>query len=119
PVTAATRDLSNHLIDQIALLDLSVRELALAEEFVGNINDEGYLVCPVSEIVDGVNAELSRIAEESGRDDAAPLPLYTLEEGERMLARMQDLEPPGVGARDLRECLMLQLRKAGLEQSVP
>ncbi len=36
-----------------------------------------------------------------------------------MLARIQDLEPPGVGARDLRECLMLQLRQAGLEQSVP
>src|SRR5579871_2125223 len=45
PVTAATRDLSDHLIDQIALLDLSPRELALAEEFVGNVNDEGYLVC--------------------------------------------------------------------------
>jgi RNA polymerase sigma-54 factor len=119
PVTAATRDLSDHLIDQIALLDLSARELALAEEFVGNINDEGYLVCPVQEIVDGINAELTRIAEESGRDDGTKLPVYTVEEGERMLARIQDLEPPGVGARDLRECLMLQLRQAGLEQSVP
>jgi RNA polymerase sigma-54 factor len=119
PVTAATRDLSDHLVDQIALLDLSARELALAEEFVGNINDEGYLVCPVQEIVDGINAELTRIAEESGREDSTPLPLYTVEEGERMLSRIQDLEPPGVGARDLRECLMLQLRQAGLEQSVP
>lgn len=119
PVTAATRDLSDHLIDQIALLDLSPRELALAEEFVGNINDEGYLVCSVQEIVDGINNELARIAEDSGRDDGGPLPLYTVEEAERMLSRIQDLEPPGVGARDLRECLMLQLRQAGLEQSVP
>jgi len=119
PVTAATRDLSDHLIDQVALLDLSPRELALAEEFVGNVNDEGYLVCPVQEIVDGVNAELGRIADESDRDENEPLPLYTLEEGERMLARIQDLEPPGVGARDLRECLLLQLRQAGLEESVP
>jgi len=119
PVTAATRDLSDHLVDQIALLDLSPRELALAEEFVGNINDEGYLVCSVQEIVDGINTELARIADESGRDDGGPLPLYSVEEAERMLGRIQDLEPPGVGARDLRECLMLQLRQAGLEQSVP
>ncbi len=38
--------------------------------------------CPVQEIVDGINAEIARIAEESGRDDAAPLPVYTVEEGE-------------------------------------
>ena len=99
---------------------LARASLALAEEFVGcNVNDEGYLVCSVQEIVDGINTELARIADESGRDDGGPLPLYTLEEAERMLARIQDLEPPGVGARDLRECLMLQLRQAGLEQSVP
>jgi RNA polymerase sigma-54 factor len=36
-----------------------------------------------------------------------------------MLAIVQSLDPPGVGARDLRECLMLQLREAGLEHSVP
>jgi RNA polymerase sigma-54 factor len=54
-----------------------------------------------------------------GPHDDTPMPLYTLEEAERMLARLQDLEPPGVGARDLRECLLLQLRQAGLEQSVP
>ena len=119
PVTAATRDLSDHLIDQIALLDLSPREATLAEEFVGNVNDDVYLVCPVAVIVDGINSEVSKIAEASGRDDEEPLPLYTLAEGEAMLARIQDLEPPGVGARDLRECLMLQLRQAGLEQSVP
>ncbi len=119
PVAAATRDLSDHLVDQIALLDLSPRELVLAEEFVGNINDEGYLVCSVQEIVDGVNHELSRLAEETGRDEGEPLPLYTPAEAEAMLARIQDLEPPGVGARDLRECLMLQLRQAGFEQSVP
>ena len=40
-------------------------------------------------------------------------------EAEEMLGIIQNLDPPGVGARDLRECLMLQLREAGLEQSVP
>ena len=36
-----------------------------------------------------------------------------------MLETVQGLDPAGVGARDLRECLMLQLKEAGLEQSVP
>jgi RNA polymerase sigma-54 factor len=36
-----------------------------------------------------------------------------------MLETVQALDPAGVGARDLRECLMLQLKDAGLEQSVP
>src|SRR5919201_2071377 len=43
----------------------------------------------------------------------------TEEEAADMLAIIQGLDPPGVGARDLRECLMLQLKEAGLEQSVP
>jgi RNA polymerase sigma-54 factor len=119
PVTAATRDLSDHLLDQISLLDLSPRESALAEEFVGNVNDDGYLVCPVTEIVDGINSEVAKAAEAAGHDGGEDLPLYTAAEGEAMLARIQDLEPPGVGARDLRECLLLQLRQAGLDQSVP
>ncbi len=119
PVTAATRDLSNHLIDQMALLDLSPREFALAEEFVGNVSDEGYLVCSVQDIIDAINAELARIAEEAPAELETPLPIYTLAEGEAMLARIQDLEPAGVGARDLRECLLLQLRQAGLDQSIP
>ena len=47
------------------------------------------------------------------------LPVYTTAEAEEMLGVIQSLDPPGVGARDLRECLMLQLREAGLEHSVP
>ncbi len=121
PVTAQTRDLSDHLLEQIALLDLSPRELVLAEEFVGNVNDEGYLACSVQEILDGINTEVARAVEATTAEPNgnAPLPLYTIAEGEAMLARIQDLEPPGVGARDLRECLLLQLKQAGLEQSVP
>jgi RNA polymerase sigma-54 factor len=120
PVTAQSRDLSDHLSEQIALLELTPREAMLAEEFVGNVNDEGYLDCSVQEIVDGINAEIARLTElPDSNADGKPLPFYTIEEGEAMLGRIQDLEPPGVGARDLRECLLLQLRQAGLEQSVP
>jgi RNA polymerase sigma-54 factor len=118
PVTVATRDLSDHLRDQVSLLELSPREMVLAEEFLGNINDDGYLAIPVNEIVESVNEMIAAAAESEDRD-LAELPTYTLEEGEEMLKTVQDLDPPGVGARDLRECLLLQLKEAGLTQSVP
>ena len=118
PVTVDSRDLSDHLRDQITLLDLTPRQVLLADEFIGNINDDGYLASSVDEIVLALNEVLHRAAEVEDRD-IEDLPLYTLEEGEEMLGIVQALDPPGVGARDLRECLMLQLREAGLEQSVP
>jgi RNA polymerase sigma-54 factor len=118
PVTVDSRNLSDHLIDQITLLDLSPREQFLADEFVGNINEDGYLACPVEQIMTSVNEEVVRAAEAADRD-IEDLPLYTMSEVDDMLRIIQNLDPPGVGARDLRECLMLQLREAGLEQSVP
>jgi RNA polymerase sigma-54 factor len=118
PVTVATRDLSDHLRDQVSLLELTPRQTLLADEFIGNINDDGYLACGVEDIVRALNDVVTRAAEEAGRD-TDDLPLYTVEEGQQMLATIQSLDPPGVGAQDLRECLLLQLKEAGLEQSVP
>jgi RNA polymerase sigma-54 factor len=118
PVTVATRDLSDHLRDQISLLELTPRQMLLADEFIGNIGDDGYLATPVDEIVASLNELVTRAAEEEGREDE-DLPLYTAEEGEAMLGTVQGLDPAGVGARDLRECLLLQLQEAGLEQSLP
>ncbi len=46
PVTVDTRDLSDHLADQITLLDLTPRQQLLADEFIGNINEDGYLGVP-------------------------------------------------------------------------
>src|SRR5689334_22984107 len=119
PVTVDTRDLSDHLKDQIALHDLNERQTFLADEFIGNISDDGYLGCSIEEILRGINDEVARAAEEAGLPEERELPLYTMEEAQQMLAIIQSLDPPGVGARDLRECLMLQLKEAGLEQSVP
>ena len=118
PVTVATRDLSDHLRDQVSLLELNPREMLLAEEFLGNINDDGYLATPVADIIDSINEMITSAAEAEDRD-LGDIPVYTVEEGEAMLKTVQDLDPPGVGARDLRECLMLQLDEAGLSQSVP
>src|SRR2546423_1826616 len=114
PVTVDSRDLSDHLRDQITLLDLSPRQLVLAEEFIGNIDEDGYLKASIEEIVNGVN-DMVKQAAEAADHDGDDLPLYMLPEAEEMLATIQSLDPPGVGARDLRECLMLQLREAGLE----
>jgi RNA polymerase sigma-54 factor len=118
PVTVDSRDLSDHLRDQVTLLDLTPRQMYLAEEFIGNINEDGYLACGLDKIVEGVNESVAKVAEEADRE-VTDLPMYTLSEAEEMLGVIQSLDPPGVGARDLRECLMLQLREAGLEHSVP
>ena len=117
-VTVDTRDLGDYLREQIALLDLSPRQVALAEEFIGNVNEDGYLSCSLDEIRRGINDFVEREAEERGITETDALE-YSNEEMEAMLRIIQMLDPPGVGARDLRECLLLQLREAGLEQSVP
>ncbi len=118
PVTVDSRDLSDHLRDQVSLLDLNPRQMYLADEFIGNINEDGYLACGLDKILEGVNESVQKAAEEAERD-LTDVPLYTMPETEDMLSVIQSLDPPGVGARDLRECLMLQLREAGLEHSVP
>ncbi|MDB4882474.1 MAG: polymerase sigma-54 factor, RpoN, partial [Gemmatimonadetes bacterium] len=118
PVTVDSRDLSDHLRDQVTLLDLTGRQMYLAEEFIGNINEDGYLACGLDKIVEGVNESVQKVADETDRE-VSDLPMYTMSEAEDMLGIIQSLDPPGVGARDLRECLMLQLREAGLEHSVP
>ncbi|HZO20533.1 MAG TPA: RNA polymerase factor sigma-54 [Gemmatimonadaceae bacterium] len=118
PVTVETRDLADHLRDQIQLLELSPRQRLLGDEFVGNIDEDGYLACPVEEIHQSINDLVRSTAEEMDQDPLEA-PIYTQAEIDEMLSIIQSLDPPGVGARDLRECLLLQLKDAGLEQSVP
>jgi RNA polymerase sigma-54 factor len=118
PVTVESRDLGDHLRDQIQLLELTPRQRLLADEFVGNIDEDGYLACPMDEIFQSIN-DLVRSAAEELEQDPLDAPVYSREELEQMLGIIQGLDPPGVGARDLRECLLLQLKDAGLEQSVP
>ncbi len=118
PVRVDVADLSDHLRDQVALLDLSDRERLLADEFLGNIDEDGYLGCTLETILDGINAFVTQLAEEHDQLDR-PVPLYTAAEAERMLAIIQGLDPAGVGARDVRECLLLQLRELGRTASLP
>ena len=80
----------------MGLRDLSDREKALAEYLIGNIDDDGYLRRDLEAIVDD-------LAFNTGVDT-------TEEELTKLLFVIQDFEPLGVGARNLRECLLIQLR---------
>jgi RNA polymerase sigma-54 factor len=83
--------LVEHLGRQLDVLDLEPRERDLAREIVAALNDRGWLDLPLDEV------------------DAALQPPPAAQELEHALHVEQSLEPTGVGARDLTECLLLQL----------
>ncbi|MBT5151281.1 MAG: RNA polymerase factor sigma-54 [Flavobacteriales bacterium] len=85
------------LISQLRLRDLNTEELDLATYLVGTIDDDGLLRRELIDIVDDLAFSQGVFTEEK--------------ELERLLGVIQDLDPPGVGGRDLRECLMLQLER--------
>jgi RNA polymerase sigma-54 factor len=118
PVRVETRDLADHLLDQLKLLRLSAREVLLGEELIGNIDDDGYLVCPLEEVVEGMNEWVAENGDEWIQEGETLEP-YSMEGAERMLEEtIQQFDPAGVGARDLRECILLQLRDQELEDSL-
>ncbi|MRM86147.1 RNA polymerase factor sigma-54 [Riemerella anatipestifer] len=87
----------DYLIEQIRLRHISGEELVIAEYLIGNLDNDGYIRRELKAIVD---------------DLAFSQGIYTTEERveEILLNRVQKLDPPGVGARDLQECLLLQIR---------
>ena len=85
------------LISQLRLRDLSSEELELVVYLVGTIDDDGLLRRDLIDIVDDLAFSQGVFTEDK--------------ELERLLEIIQDLDPPGVGGRDLRECLMLQLER--------
>lgn len=88
--------LTDYLIWQLHFLDLSEEDNRIAEEIVGNIDEDGYLKVTVE--------ELAQAARQGLPDQAAAI--------EKVLALIQTLDPPGVGARDLREALLIQISKS-------
>jgi len=91
---ASTTSLLDHLNWQLRLAPLTEREMAIGEEIIGNIDDNGYL-----------RAEIAEIAEAAGESEA---------DVERVLKVIQDFDPSGIAARNLRECLLIQVGQLGL-----
>jgi RNA polymerase sigma-54 factor len=83
-------NLADHLSWQLSMSDASPRTKEIAQFIIGNIDEDGYL-----------RATDEEVAASGG---------YTVEEVETAIQAVQSLDPIGVGARDLRECLLLQLR---------
>jgi len=114
PTPAAPPDLWEHLREQLNLLTLGPREFALGEEIIGNIDREGFLACSLEEVVEAANTWLA----ESEPELWAEMEPFTLEEAEAVLGVIQGFYPSGVGARDLRETLLIQLRERKEDESL-
>ncbi|HUF70489.1 MAG TPA: RNA polymerase factor sigma-54 [Longimicrobiales bacterium] len=117
PVTVEARDLYDHLHDQLSHLRLTSRQVLIGEEIIGNIDETGYLTCSAEQIRNSLN---QWIADEGAIDEATGEPHTTmdLDEVEHMIATVQAFDPPGIAARNLRECLLLQLRDANDENTL-
>ena len=89
------RSLQEYLIEQLNFRNLSERDMRLATYLVGSLDEDGYLRRDLESVADD-------IAFTVGIETSA-------EELERILGIIHELEPAGIGARDLRECLLLQI----------
>lgn len=87
--------LNERLLKQFMAVAEDDKEIRIAEEILGNIDDDGYLTRSVEEI-----AEDLRLGEKME---------VTAQEVESVLKKIQRLDPPGIGSRDLKECLLVQL----------
>jgi RNA polymerase sigma-54 factor len=87
--------LQDILFEQYNLLELPAEIREIGEYIIYNINDEGYLQFSLEDILESMDLPV----------------LFTV--GEQALHAVQGLEPAGIGARDLKECLLLQLKENG------
>ncbi|MCT8339587.1 RNA polymerase factor sigma-54 [Flavobacteriaceae bacterium TK19130] len=94
---ASGKSFNQHLLQQLNTYRLDEQELQIAKFLVGSVDESGYIRREVQDIVD---------------DLAFTQNVYTDEETvEKVLQVVQDLDPAGVGARDLQECLLIQLKR--------
>jgi RNA polymerase sigma-54 factor len=90
--------LSEHLLAQLMMATTDEAERRIGAFLIGNIDDEGYLRCELDEAVTSTASDEATVA--------------------RVLSMIQTFDPTGIGARDLRECLLIQVRFLGLEGSL-
>jgi RNA polymerase sigma-54 factor len=90
--------LHEHLLAQLMMATTDEQERSVGAFLIGNIDEEGYLRCDLDEAMAATRLDRATV--------------------ERVLGMIQALDPTGVGARDLRECLLIQVRYLGLEGSL-
>src|SRR5246127_1378360 len=90
--------LQQHLLDQLNTADINAKKRKAAELLIGNIDDIGFLSAPL--------------------DEVASLSGTPIEDLQHALELLQTFHPVGVGARDLKDCLLIQLRRLGKAQSL-
>lgn len=90
--------LVDHLLWQLHMGHFSPEEVRIGEEIIGNIDEGGYFRASTDEIAQILSVEEGDVGE--------------------VLELIQDFDPTGVGARDLRECLLIQARFLGMEDSI-
>jgi RNA polymerase sigma-54 factor len=86
-----------HLMNQLGLLELDKRNKTIAEQIIGSLDDDGYLRSDITSLVDDM-------AFRQGLE-------VTEKEVIDLLLQIQQFDPPGIAARNLQECLLLQLRR--------
>ncbi len=89
--------LQDHLLSQLKLFGMPDHEQRIGELIIGSINDDGILTTSVEELASSAG--------------------YTLAEVQHVLETVREFDPVGVGARDLKECLLLQLARLGKQDS--
>ena len=85
------------MLQQLGLLKLSDKQMKIAEQLVGSLDDDGYLRREINAIIDDLAFRQNIDTDEV--------------EIEQLLLQIQQFDPPGVGARNLQECLLLQLQR--------
>ena len=96
---SSVESLQEHLIDQISMAGFDAKERGIAEVLIGSIDDDGYLQLDLDGII--------------GSTPEFPEELF-----ERIITVIQGFDPIGVGARSLKECLLIQLRHQGRGNSL-
>ena len=93
------------LHQQLDLAPISEKDFLIGQQIIGSLDDDGYLRRSTTSLLDDLAFSQNVIAEE--------------EEVEEMLKLIQSFEPAGVAARDLKECLLIQLRKKESLKDIP
>ena len=98
---AMISSLTDHLTDQLGFLRLAETQEIIGKQLIGSIEADGYIRRPMQAVVN---------------DLAFTQGIYTtIEEVEGVLKYIQSFDPPGIAARDLQECLLLQLKRKNYE----